>query len=43
VQVEAGGAVERFFGGAGGEAGGQDFVVVAVVAGEVEGEAPTGG
>jgi len=33
VEVEAGGAVEGFFGGAGGEAGGQELVLIAVLAG----------
>jgi len=43
VEVEVGGAVEGFFGGAGGVPGGQDLVLVAVLAGEVEGEAPAVG
>jgi hypothetical protein len=43
VEVEAGGAVESFFGGAGGVPSGQDLVLVAVFADEVEGESPAVG
>jgi hypothetical protein len=40
VEVEAAGAVEGFFGSAGGESAGQELVFVAVAAGEVQAEAP---
>ena len=40
AEVEAAGAVDGFFGGAGGLAAGQDGVFVAVSAGQVDGEAP---
>jgi hypothetical protein len=43
VEVQPAGAVQGFFGGAGVQAGWQDGVLVAVAAGEVDGEAPPAG
>src|SRR5438067_7084185 len=43
AEVEAAGAVEGFLRGAGREATGQDGLLVVVVAGAVDGEAPAGG
>ena len=43
VEVEAAGAVEGFFGGAGGQAAGQVVGLVVVVAGPVDREAPGAG
>lgn len=43
VEVETARAVEGFFGAAGGQSVGQDGVLVAVAAGEVDGEAPDAG
>src|SRR5664279_6573636 len=43
AEVEAAGGVQGVFGGAGEGAGGQDRILVAVFAGQVDREAPAGG